>query len=838
MTTLSQPPAALHNLGNNDLYTQFTRDKIPFGPVISKHNTGTQHGVRVVENGPPSPPPLTKKIVNGSSKTNKLKPQSEAQAQPQPRARTTLVNGEAREVGKSSGNSESEGESEEESEREEGGKGRSASTNGYTKSDLPNGTNSSKAQDQEQKQLPTPEKTQPSSSSSTAVPLPLPVPVPLPSPKHKAVPASPSSIKASSNAQHAQTTPTSTLTPITTPPTKKQSQPYQPPIHPDDLHQVPISLAWPEVIMSGERSAAAGLYNPGMACYANATLQVLLHTPPVLSMALDHQKGQCLRSSKNSNQFCMLCALHDMATGTHWQSKSTRHAYAPAVHGQLKSIKKGFSKMRQEDTHEFFRFVTDALQLSALAGKPKDLPEKIKHSSWVYKVWGGRVRSRVVCSRCNKPSDTFDWFLDLSLDVNKKGPKSISNMMNGFTREDRLEGDNKYHCDNCKAKANATKSFKIAECPPILTLHLKRFSVEYSRMGRVRANKYNDHIEFGEYLDVGPYMVDPKAKGTKYRLFGVTCHHGTELRHGHYTSYVKGPHNQWFDADDDSVSPVKLAQVLKSRSAYLLSYIRLDGAVPHPTPLSNRLTNGHVASASPLSKNISSGTKRARSETGSESDDGNENRVNELKPRKSINGSLNGVNGTPRSMTIRKATPPSSLPGGIRGDRPDEREKEDVDSMPPELPTKFGALMQSRSPKTKMGSYMNGSTSSSSNSPSKKIHYIHQPKAITPGQFQGAQTKSPIQRIAGPGPDANLDYAGSEDPSDPISSFSRSHANSHRDIERGMSKKQRKKENRAMKKARHRGDNPYDVSLMKRKDKSHSPRDPKARFGSRMRGKQ
>lgn len=77
----------------------------------------------------------------------------------------------------------------------------------------------------------------------------------------------------------------------------------------------------------------------------------------------------------------------------------------------------------------------------------RDLPEKIKHSSWVYKVWGGRVRSRVVCSRCNKPSDTFDWFLDLSLDVNKGKPHSISRMMNGFTREDKLEGDNKYHCD-------------------------------------------------------------------------------------------------------------------------------------------------------------------------------------------------------------------------------------------------------------------------------------------------------------------------------------------------------------------------------------------------------
>lgn len=77
----------------------------------------------------------------------------------------------------------------------------------------------------------------------------------------------------------------------------------------------------------------------------------------------------------------------------------------------------------------------------------RDTPEKIKHTSWVYRVWGGRVRSRVVCSRCNNPSDTFDSFLDLSLDVNKQGKKSVLGMLAGFTKEDKLEGDNKYHCE-------------------------------------------------------------------------------------------------------------------------------------------------------------------------------------------------------------------------------------------------------------------------------------------------------------------------------------------------------------------------------------------------------
>lgn len=76
----------------------------------------------------------------------------------------------------------------------------------------------------------------------------------------------------------------------------------------------------------------------------------------------------------------------------------------------------------------------------------RNLPDKIKHTSWVHRIWGGRVRSRVLCSRCKKPSDTFDTYLDLALDC---GPKNnrLDGILRGFCKEDKLEGDNKYHCD-------------------------------------------------------------------------------------------------------------------------------------------------------------------------------------------------------------------------------------------------------------------------------------------------------------------------------------------------------------------------------------------------------
>lgn len=56
-----------------------------------------------------------------------------------------------------------------------------------------------------------------------------------------------------------------------------------------------------------------------------------------------------------------------------------------------------------------------------------------------------------------------------------------------------------------KVKRDATKRVLIDKGPPILTIHLKRFSQD----ARGRLSKLNGHVNFGEVLDLRPYM-DPR----------------------------------------------------------------------------------------------------------------------------------------------------------------------------------------------------------------------------------------------------------------------------------------------------------------------------------------
>lgn len=37
--------------------------------------------------------------------------------------------------------------------------------------------------------------------------------------------------------------------------------------------------------------------------------------------------------------------------------------------------------------------------------------------------------------------------LDFSLDVNKGGKPKLQSMLQGYVKEDKLEGDNKYNCE-------------------------------------------------------------------------------------------------------------------------------------------------------------------------------------------------------------------------------------------------------------------------------------------------------------------------------------------------------------------------------------------------------
>ena len=103
------------------------------------------------------------------------------------------------------------------------------------------------------------------------------------------------------------------------------------------------------------------------------------------------------------------------------------------------------------------------------------------------------------------------------------------------------------HCPNCKALRKATKHLSLSRLPPILLIHLKRFSfkgpftdkletfVDFPLTGLDLTNYMPPPLPPGERKSTTPVNLDdPRTQLPPYRyeLYGVTNHFGT-LSSGH-----------------------------------------------------------------------------------------------------------------------------------------------------------------------------------------------------------------------------------------------------------------------------------------------------------------
>lgn len=75
--------------------------------------------------------------------------------------------------------------------------------------------------------------------------------------------------------------------------------------------------------------------------------------------------------------------------------------------------------------------------------------------------------------------------------------------LENYIKPEDLCGDNLYSCSGCNQKVEATKGLKIDKCPPVLSLSLNRFTLDFETFQRV---KINDKVTFPFLLNMNNYI--------------------------------------------------------------------------------------------------------------------------------------------------------------------------------------------------------------------------------------------------------------------------------------------------------------------------------------------
>ncbi|KAK7822960.1 hypothetical protein U0070_025777 [Myodes glareolus] len=331
------------------------------------------------------------------------------------------------------------------------------------------------------------------------------------------------------------------------------SSPDRPDQHQDEAQVAAELAARGKHSLSWEKAydVGTGLKNMGNSCYLNAALQCLTHTPPLANYLLsrEHSRNCCHQGS------CVMCAMENHVT------QSLLHLKRVIRPSEM--LTAAFHKNKQEDAHEFLMFILDAMRTSCLQGS-KDLESTSEHSTMIREIFGGSWRSQIKCLRCQETTDILEPFLDITLDI--KAAQSVEQALEALVKEEKLCGENAYHCDHCQKKTAASKTLTVQDAPKVLLLVLNRFS-EFTGDHKDRK------VSYPESLDFQPYVSQSSSDPLVYALYAVLVHNGVTCHSGHYFCYVKAGSGRWYKMDDSHVNSCGVSSVL-SEPAYVLFYVQ------------------------------------------------------------------------------------------------------------------------------------------------------------------------------------------------------------------------------------------------------------------------
>ncbi|CAI9541910.1 unnamed protein product [Staurois parvus] len=193
---------------------------------------------------------------------------------------------------------------------------------------------------------------------------------------------------------------------------------------------------------------------------------------------------------------------------------------------------------------------------------------RLDESSYLALDWDPKMKKKYFDENA---AEDFEKHESVDFTPQKKSFMKLKDCIELFTTKEKLGAEDPWYCPHCKEHQQATKKLDLWSLPPVLVVHLKRFS--YSRYMR---DKLDTLVDFPvSDLDMSKFLINPNAGPCRYNLIAVSNHYGG-MGGGHYTAFAKNKDDgKWYYFDDSSVSTASEDQIV-SKAAYVLFYQRQD----------------------------------------------------------------------------------------------------------------------------------------------------------------------------------------------------------------------------------------------------------------------